>query len=638
VAGTPEDAAVPPLRVLVVGQGYVGLPLALRAVEVGDDVTAYDVDTKRVDVLRAGRSHVSDVADGEVERALASGRYRPVAVPTELGALDVAVITVPTPLTDGVPDLAPIREAADVLGPLVRPGCTVVLESTTYPGTTEELLAPALEAASGLKAGVDFHVGYSPERIDPGNPEWSLVSTPKVVAGLTPSSLAAVEAFYGRLVERTVAVSTTRVAELTKLLENTFRHVNIALPIVATRVGGVAEQLGNGAALLVPPRDPSALADALGAVLSDPRRRAELSAAARSLAPRFDVNRAMSALTARYEQLAGPVVTPHRHPLPPSPRRGASPEVRRATSDDREQILALLRASLGWQDDDRWRELFAWKHERNPFGPSLGWVVEHEGQVVAVRLFMRWAFCRGGTTLPAVRAVDTATHPDHQHRGLFSALTRHALEACRGEGVAFVFNTPNNASRPGYLKLGWREVGRPATAVRPASGRNILRVTRSRVPAEHWSIPLDCGADIASWLDRDGTWPGPPTVSSTDRTLRTASDERYARWRYGPAALHYRVVDDGREAIVVRLRRRGAGRELVVAEQLGDPDRADRLIVDTLRAVDATHAVRLGGENLRRGFVRIPGGGPLLTWRGVCDQGPPPLSNWDLRLGDLELF
>jgi glycosyltransferase involved in cell wall biosynthesis/predicted N-acetyltransferase YhbS len=422
----------------------------------------------------------------------------------------------------------------------------------------------------------------------------------------------------------------------------------LGLPIVATRVGGVAEHLGSGAALLVPPRAPSALADALEAVLTDPRRRAELSAASASVAPRFDVHRAMSTLTARYEQLAGRGSAPPpvavdacgRGPARSGDRAGSrrAAAVRPATPDDREQILALLRASLGWQDDDRWRELFAWKHERNPFGPSSGWVVEDEGRVVAVRLFMRWAFRRGGTTLRAVRAVDTATHPDHQQRGLFSALTRHAVEVCRSEGVAFVFNTPNGVSRPGYLKLGWRAVGRPPTAVRLAGARSTVAVARSRVPAEQWSIPLDCGADIASWLDRGGTWPGPPPASSADRTLRTASDERYARWRYGLAALHYRVVEDGREVIVVRLRRRGAGRELVVAEQLGDPGRADRLVVDTLRAVGATHAVRLGGQNLRQGFVPVPGGGPVLTWRGVCDHGPPPLPNWDLRLGDLELF
>ena len=229
MAAPVAGAATDPVRVLVVGQGYVGLLLALRAVEVGEIVTAYDIDAGKVEQLRGGRSYVNDVADAEVGRALASGRYRPVADAAGLGEFDVAVITVPTPLTEGVPDLTSIRSAAECVGTLLRPGCLVVLESTTYPGTTDELLASALEAASGLKAGVDFHVGYSPERIDPGNTEWTLVRIPKVVAGLTPGCLAAVEAFYGRLVERTVPVSTTRVAELTKLLENTFRHVNIAL-------------------------------------------------------------------------------------------------------------------------------------------------------------------------------------------------------------------------------------------------------------------------------------------------------------------------------------------------------------------------------------------------------------------------
>ena len=229
MAASVAVAATDPVRLLVVGQGYVGLLLALRAVEVGDIVTAYDIDAGKVEQLRGGRSHVSDVADADVGRALASGRYRPVADAAALGEFDVAVITVPTPLSEGVPDLVPIISAAECVGTLLRPRCLVVLESTTYPGTTDELLASVLEAASGLKAGVDFHVGYSPERIDPGNTEWTLVRIPKVVAGLTPGCLAAVEAFYGRLVERTVPVSTTRVAELTKLLENTFRHVNIAL-------------------------------------------------------------------------------------------------------------------------------------------------------------------------------------------------------------------------------------------------------------------------------------------------------------------------------------------------------------------------------------------------------------------------
>ena len=139
------------------------------------------------------------------------------------------MVTVPTPLTDGMPDISHIINAADLLGPRVERGCLLVLESTTYPGTTDELLMPALGRHSGLKAGVDFHVGYSPERIDPGNSVWTFVTTPKLVTGLTVESLTAVQEFYDGLVDRTVAVSSTRAGELTKLLKNTFRHVNIAL-------------------------------------------------------------------------------------------------------------------------------------------------------------------------------------------------------------------------------------------------------------------------------------------------------------------------------------------------------------------------------------------------------------------------
>ncbi len=216
-------------RVLVVGQGYVGLPLALRAVEVGDEVVGFDVAGDRVSGLMAGRSHVADVGDDEVAVALATGRFRASSDPTTLAPFDVAVVTVPTPLAEGVPDLGPIDASAELIGRLVTPGCVVVLESTTYPGTTDERLAPVLESLSGLKAGVDFHVGYSPERLDPGNRVWTFTRTPKVVSGLTPESLDAVRAFYDDIVEQTVPVSTTRVAEMTKLLENTFRHVNIAL-------------------------------------------------------------------------------------------------------------------------------------------------------------------------------------------------------------------------------------------------------------------------------------------------------------------------------------------------------------------------------------------------------------------------
>ena len=216
-------------RVVVVGQGYVGLPLAMRAVEVDFDVVGYDVDAERIGVLARGGSYVGDVSAQQVRAALASGRYRAIVDAAAVPEFDVAVITVPTPLLDGIPDVACIEAAASLLGRLLRPGNTVILESTTYPGTTDELLAPRLEANSGLKAGVDFHVGYSPERIDPGNRTWTFVNTPKVVSGLTPACSAAVDGFYRRLVDTVVAVNTTREAEMTKLLENTFRHVNVAL-------------------------------------------------------------------------------------------------------------------------------------------------------------------------------------------------------------------------------------------------------------------------------------------------------------------------------------------------------------------------------------------------------------------------
>jgi len=228
-------------RLVVVGQGYVGLPLAVRACEVGFDVVGLDIDADRVKRLEAGDSTVEDIGDDRLAAALASGRYRPTTDPADAAGFDAAIISVPTPLREGNPDLRFIESAVGVLAEHVTEGCLVVLESTTYPGTTEELVGPILEAGSGLVAGTDFHLGYSPERIDPGNQEWRFENTPKVVSGIDADSLAAVEALYGRLVDQTVAVSGTKEAELTKLLENTFRHVNIAL---MNEVAMFAHELG----------------------------------------------------------------------------------------------------------------------------------------------------------------------------------------------------------------------------------------------------------------------------------------------------------------------------------------------------------------------------------------------------------
>ncbi|MFK4100474.1 nucleotide sugar dehydrogenase [Streptomyces sp. NPDC019531] len=217
------------MRVVVVGQGYVGLPLAIRAAEVGHEVIGYDVDSRRVKSLAAGESFVEDVSSERIRAALDSGAYRPSESARDCGGFDVAVVTVPTPLHEGTPDLRYIRESAVTLARYLRPGATVVLESTTYPGTTQEMFAPILEDGSGLTAGTDFQLGYSPERIDPGNTVWGFKETPKVVSGVDEASLKAVQDFYAELVDTTVPVGSPKEAELAKLLENTFRHVNIAL-------------------------------------------------------------------------------------------------------------------------------------------------------------------------------------------------------------------------------------------------------------------------------------------------------------------------------------------------------------------------------------------------------------------------
>ncbi|MEU3304424.1 nucleotide sugar dehydrogenase [Streptomyces sp. NPDC006678] len=216
-------------KVVVVGQGYVGLPLAVRVVEAGHSVVGLDVDEMRVKRLAAGESFAEDVSSPRLMAALNSGRYLLSTDYADAAGFDVCVITVPTPLKDGAPDLSFVESAAQSVAPHLKANATVILESTTYPCTTEHVVCPILETHSGLRAGKDFFLGYSPERIDPGNPTWQLENTPKVVSGIDDLSLQHVEKFYSDVVERTVPVSSPRTAELTKLLENTFRHVNIAL-------------------------------------------------------------------------------------------------------------------------------------------------------------------------------------------------------------------------------------------------------------------------------------------------------------------------------------------------------------------------------------------------------------------------
>ena len=214
-------------RIAVLGQGYVGLSLACAAAEAGFPVAGVDVDHRRAAALRAGET-VPGVAPEVVRSAVATGR---LAFTTDAGAVADArlvFICVPTPLHEGTPDLSFVDSAAASVADQLQQGTLVVLESTTYPGTTDERVRPALER-SGMVAGKDFLLAYSPERIDPGNTEFSFREVPRVVGGSTPDATGLAALFYEQLVDKVMPVSSCRAAELAKLLENTFRHVNIAL-------------------------------------------------------------------------------------------------------------------------------------------------------------------------------------------------------------------------------------------------------------------------------------------------------------------------------------------------------------------------------------------------------------------------
>jgi UDP-N-acetyl-D-glucosamine dehydrogenase len=216
-------------RIGIIGLGYVGLPLAAEFARVGFDVTGFDVDDRKTSQINAGKSYIPDVPDEEVAAAVAAGRLRATLDMSQLGAMDVIDICVPTPLRKTRdPDLSYVVKAVEAVAATLRAGQLVILESTTYPGTTDEVVQVMLEA-KGLQADVDFLLAFSPERVDPGNALFTTRSIPKVVGGTGPASVEAASELYGSAVSSVVQVSSTRVAEMVKLLENTFRAVNIGL-------------------------------------------------------------------------------------------------------------------------------------------------------------------------------------------------------------------------------------------------------------------------------------------------------------------------------------------------------------------------------------------------------------------------
>ena len=305
------------------------------------------------------------------------------------------------------------------------------------------------------------------------------------------------------------------------------------------------------------------------------------------------------------------------------------PRVSRIELTDLEPIMQLASESLGWAGDQRDREFFRWKHLQNPNGESPAWGVWDDDRLVAFRVLMRWTLEREGERASLVRAVDTATAPDQQGKGLFRRLTTGAVEELTASGDDAVFNTPNDQSRPGYLKMGWVVLGRPTIQVSPRSPMTMVRMLRSRVGAEKWSEPLSVGQpvrEVASDLrdvDRGSRW-------STPRTAE------YLGWRYGFEPLHYRAVEVKGGACIFRVRRRGTLREVAICEWLSE--RADPRSVRRLVRAAGDYAVGVGLSPAAHGVVPLPGQGPIVTWRALARADVPALSDLDFALGDLELF
>ena len=310
-------------------------------------------------------------------------------------------------------------------------------------------------------------------------------------------------------------------------------------------------------------------------------------------------------------------------------------EIRTATSADRPQIFRLAQRALGWAGDERDQAYFAWKHDENPFGPSPSWVAVDDDRVLGFRTLLRWELQRGEEVLRCVRAVDTATDPDAQGRGIFRALTLGAVDALTGEGFDAVFNTPNDQSRPGYLKMGWSELGRPVPRVRVRSPLALPRVVRSRGSAEKWSEAVSHGEPAAA-VAASGAWDGLAGVLPAPDGLSTPRTPAYLRWRYSFEPLHYRAVEVRGGWCVFRVRRRGPSLEVAICEWLSAE--RDRRALRRLVAACGDYALGVGPAVRGLGGVPIRRAGPIVTWRPLARPEVPSLDEIAFGLGDLELF
>jgi GNAT superfamily N-acetyltransferase len=334
--------------------------------------------------------------------------------------------------------------------------------------------------------------------------------------------------------------------------------------------------------------------------------------------------------------------------------------VLRAMEDaDVSAAVALMTASLGAAPGGVDREaLFRWKHLANPFGRSIAFVAELDGEIVGLRTFMRWRFRRSGAggEVLAVRAVDTATSPIVQRKGIFSRLTMRALDAAESEGVAFVFNTPNDRSLPGYLKLGWQQLSDRRLRVRVRRPDRLLRAAASRDLRSGAAASPLAGSELvpaAAFFDDPASVAPFARAQPAPGRLSTPRWEGYLRWRYAAGPLSYAGLREGSPpaaVAIVRLRNRGSLREALVCEAICDPGAESalrRLLARLPSAARADHAVTHLDDGWpaarllsRAGYVPLPRVGMHFVVRTIAPSRPDPLedASWGLTLGDLELF
>jgi GNAT superfamily N-acetyltransferase len=319
--------------------------------------------------------------------------------------------------------------------------------------------------------------------------------------------------------------------------------------------------------------------------------------------------------------------------------------VRRASTDDFPAILELARRALGWADDDA--AFLSWKHLENPFGVSPMWVALDDQRIVGFRTFLRWEFLfPGGQIVRAARAVDTATDPEYQGRGIFRRLTLQGIEELPADGVKLIFNTPNEKSLPGYLKMGWTQVGRLSAAAMPARARFFKVIRTARTAAGRWPIPTELGDAAADAFADQPALAALLDSQPMPRKIVTRRTPELFAWRYGYEPLGYRVMlrhttlRDG--FAVFRRRPRGEAVECVLCD-IVVPEDDQRLVaplIDRVRqAAEADYILRLDPRPVTRGpFVRLPRVGPVLTCRPLDSSPAPELASWQLTMGDVELF